>query len=557
MSDNDSSASPTRLSPQQKAAALLEDPFLVTHPDPAEDPDRARALWRTIRASMAGDISAVLAELDADPTLINAEFFYASPLVFAAKEGHTELAATLLDRGANPSCVGWWGEEPIVKMAEDRGHLETARTIQRAIDTGHAPDDANTIIALIEAGDHAALAARLADDPESARLRDRQGTTGLHKASELGDENAVDLLLRAGADANEPDGRYHMRPIDWAIWKPSFSRVDRWQLVDRLCRAGAVDTVEIVAARGDGERVREMVMRDPTSANFESPFGMTPKAAAAQNGDTELLRWLLDHGADATRLEGPWSYALWVAVANNDLPVAELLLKNGADPNRYGLESSGTPAWLAEYTGKPAGRDAAMVELVTRFGGFDHSLTKPEYVIHRHATHPDDPRLPEEYVWLKDDDELFETLRRLDVPMPSVITLCQTYLWRSYDILQRMLEAGLDPNLPNYLLMTPLHAVAAPRHNFTFVNPIANEEDNARKARLLVEFGADVDAIEVYHDATPLGWAAKFGSVVMARCLLSLGADPNHAGAPWARPIEFARRADDDAMVDVIEAAIR
>ena len=545
------------LTPERKAQALLEDPFLVTHPHPAEDPVRARALWRTIRAAMAGDRAAVLTELDQDPTLVNAEFFYASSLVFAAKEGHTDLAMALLERGANPSCVGWWGEEPIVKMAEDRGHADTALTIRRAIEAGHAPDEADAIISLIETGDRAALATRLADDPGVAMLRDRQGTAGLHKAIELGDADAVELLLRAGADVNEPDGRYSMRPIDWAIWKPSFSRVDRWDLVDRLVQAGANATVEIMAARQDDNRVREMVAQDPETVNFESPFGMTPKAAVAQNNDPELLAWLLANGADATRLEGPWAYALWIAVANNDLTIAELLLRNGADPNRYGLESSGTPAWLAEYTGKPGGRDPAMVELLTRYGGDDHSQTKTEYVIARHQSNPDDPRLSEEYVWLKDDGDLFATLRRLDVPMPRVITLCQTYLWRSYDTLRRLLEEGLDPNLPNYLRMTPLHAVAAPRHNFTFANPIADEEGSAEKARLLVEYGADIDAVELYHDATPLGWAAKFGSVVMAKCLLELGADPTRAGAPWAQPLEFAKRADDDAMVDVIEAALR
>ncbi len=545
------------LTPEQKAQALLEDPFLVTHPHPAEDPVRARALWRTIRAAMAGDQAAVLTELDQDPTLVNAEFFYASPLVFAAKEGHTDLAMALLQRGANPSCVGWWGEEPIVKMAEDRGHADTAGMIRRAIAAGHAPDQADAIITLIEAGDHATLATRLAEDPAAAKLHDRQGTSGLHKAVERGDAIAVDLLLSAGADVNEPDGRYGMRPIDWAIWKPSFSRVDRWDLVDRLVHAGANETVEIMAARRDGDRVRQTASEDPESVNHESSFGMTPKAAAAQNGDHELLAWLLDNGADATRLEGPWAYALWIAVANNDLRIAEQLLQRGADPNLYGLESSGTPAWLAEYTGKPGGRDPAMVELITRYGGADHSQTKPEYVIARHESNPDDPRLSEEYVWLKDDGDLFETLRRLDVAMPRVITLCQTYLWRSYDILRRLLEEGLDPNLPNYLRMTPLHAVAAPRHNFTFANPIADEEGSAEKARLLVQYGADVDAIELYHDATPLGWAAKFGSVVMAKCLLDLGADPTLAGAPWAQPLEFARRADNDAMIEVIEAALR
>ena len=552
----DAQTSLVDLSPAQKARALLEDPFLVTHPHHGEDADQVRALWRTMRAAMADDRPAVLRELDQRPELVTLEFFYAAPIIFAAKEGHTALVEILLDRGANPSCVGWWGEEPVLAMAEERGHHETARVIKRAIERGHAPDEASRLMELVEGRDHDALQKHLAEATDAGALRDRSGTSALHKAVELADATAVGLLIEAGAHVDEPDGRYHMRPIDWAIWQPNFSRVDHWDIVDQLAAAGATVTIEVAAARRDAARVHELVAADRDAVNFASPFGMTVKAAAAQNGDIELLRWLLDHGADASLGEGPWAYTLWIAVWNNNLEMAELLLEHGAKPNQYGLESSGTPAWVAAWDGKPSGRDPQMIELLIRYGGEDHSLGKTESLIVRHEENPDDARLAEEYVWVAWEDTLLDELLRREVPMPNVITLCQTYLFAGIELMERLLAAGLDPNLPNYLRMTPLHAMAAPRHNFTFANPLKDEEASAQKAELLVRYGADLNAIELYHDATPLGWAAKFGSAVMVECLLGLGADPALAGAPWATPLAFAERSGNDAIVRTLRAAL-
>ena len=118
--------------------------------------------------------------------------------------------------------------------------------------------------------------------------------------------------------------------------------------------------------------------------------------------------------------------------------------------------------------------------------------------------------------------------------------------------LGKRLENGLDPNLPNYLRMTPLHALAAPRHNLTFANPLRDEQGSVEKAKLALTYGADINAIELFHDATPLGWAAKFGSLTMARFLLEAGADPQLAGAPWAEPVAMAQRGGYTEIADLL-----
>ena len=55
------------------------------------------------------------------------------------------------------------------------------------------------------------------------------------------------------------------------------------------------------------------------------------------------------------------------------------------------------------------------------------------------------------------------------------------------------------------------------------------------KARLLLEHGAEIDAVDDEYRSTPLGFAARWGQTAMVAWLLERGADPNRAGASGAR----------------------
>jgi ankyrin repeat protein len=62
------------------------------------------------------------------------------------------------------------------------------------------------------------------------------------------------------------------------------------------------------------------------------------------------------------------------------------------------------------------------------------------------------------------------------------------------------------------------------------------------KARLLLDHGAEIDAVDDEFRSTPLGFAARWGQRGMVRLLLDRGADRRLAGAEWAGPAAWARR---------------
>ena len=75
----------------------------------------------------------------------------------------------------------------------------------------------------------------------------------------------------------------------------------------------------------------------------------------------------------------------------------------------------------------------------------------------------------------------------------------------------------------------------------TLLHDMAQKGDIA-KARLLLDHGADINAVDEEYRSTPLGLAARWGQRKMAAFLLERGADPNKAGAAGSPPLAWAQK---------------
>jgi hypothetical protein len=123
---------------------------------------------------------------------------------------------------------------------------------------------------------------------------------------------------------------------------------------------------------------------------------------------------------------------------------------------------------------------------------------------------------------------MIEMLMRYSASVPDVSKWgAWYYLWH-YDIAAHLLDSGMDPDHMNCHHTTVLHDMAY--------------QGDIRKAALLLDHGADVNAIDEEFQSTPLGLAARWGHRAMAALLLERGADPNAAGRPWATPMEWAKK---------------
>lgn len=121
-----------------------------------------------------------------------------------------------------------------------------------------------------------------------------------------------------------------------------------------LARRPALDIFE-AAAVGDAERMRALLTKDPSLANAWSPDGFFPLGLAAFFKRPAVAKVLLAAGADPNMASRPARFTpLHSAVADDaGTDVTELvrmLLDVGADPNARSA-TDGTPLHTAAFTG--------------------------------------------------------------------------------------------------------------------------------------------------------------------------------------------------------------
>jgi ankyrin repeat protein len=185
--------------------------------------------------------------------------------------------------------------------------------------------------------------------------------TELFTAIKDGDRAAVERLLerdRGLADARDESG---LSPILAALYR------GETEIATAILRRGPKLTVFEAAAAGDAARVREIVERDRAQANTVAPDGYSPLGLAAFFKRREVVRYLLDAGADPLPASRQGGFTpLHSAVASDagavDVEIVGLLLAKGADPNAKS-QSGSTPLHTVGFTG-----DRASLDLLLKHG---------------------------------------------------------------------------------------------------------------------------------------------------------------------------------------------
>jgi len=506
-------------------------------------------------AARAGDLKHIRLSIARAPGLALVEYNYTPPIHFAVREGHLAIVKLLIERGADLAYRSYPFQDSLLTIAEDHEHADVITLLRRQIEQRYKlATGIRVIIEAADAGDLDKVSAELQRDRSLAAAANDTGDTALHHAARRRNLAIVQALIDAGADPDPIRGDGY-RPIHLALMSNFVAGgpvADGRAIAELLLVRDARYTMYLAALVGDDEFTRRTLARDRSAANEEDTNHHRPLSAAARRGDLEMVRLLLEHGADPLAPEegAPRGQALWNAVYYDRRDIAELLLERGADPNGM-VESSGTPMDMARD--KPA-----VLELLRAHGG-----REPHDHRHQIGRAIDERRLADAERLiaatpgiLNDDDwgdgvlagpanagdhEVLEFLIRLGARVPPVSKWAPYYHFKHERTAAFLLEHGMDANHMNWHRLTLLHHMAA--------------EGEIGKARLLLDHGARIDAIDEEYRSTPLGLAARRNQLTMVELLLSRGADVHRAGMPWATPLAWAVKKGHDAVAGRLRAA--
>jgi ankyrin repeat protein len=85
-------------------------------------------VWAMFRACLAGDLATVERLVGKDKTLVRCQHAYRTPLYFAVRENRLEVAAFLLERGADP--FGLALNDSLLQICTDRGYGDMASLLE-------------------------------------------------------------------------------------------------------------------------------------------------------------------------------------------------------------------------------------------------------------------------------------------------------------------------------------------------------------------------------------------------------------------------------------------
>jgi ankyrin repeat protein len=276
-----------------------------------------------------------------------------------ARTGNVKAAQLLVSKGATVDAREKWGGQTALMWASARRHppmmefliskgadvnaRSTVRDYQRHVTAEGRPKslDSGGLTPLLYAARENCMACVdvLVKSKADINLPDPDGVSPLLVAIMNANWDLAKQLIDAGADINQWD-IYGETPLYIAL--NSRTRLDGGRAsIDPINKTTGTEIVKLILARGANPNT-QLLFRPANLNGATNTRGATPLIRAANNGDLEMVKLLLEHGADATINMGDRQTPIHAVLSGRSteqqaVELIRILHKAGADVNVVAL----------------------------------------------------------------------------------------------------------------------------------------------------------------------------------------------------------------------------
>ena len=257
-----------------------------------------------------------------------------TPLHLAIYHMSLQAVQLFLDHGANVTLRNDKGQA-ILHQASQHGHPDIIQLILSRVNADAVDKDGSTPLHLAASeAEELSGAQLLLDHGANLGLRNKQGQTALHLASQRGRLDFMELLLNRGAIVDVPDND-GFTPLHLTI-----SKVER-RAAELLLKHGAdIDlqnnkrqTALHLALQHSHPNIIPLLLENGANVDAQDDVGSTPLHQAISRADVEQSRveLLLDRCPNINLRNNKGQTALHLASQHGRINIMRLLLVNGAD----------------------------------------------------------------------------------------------------------------------------------------------------------------------------------------------------------------------------------
>lgn len=399
------------------------------------------------------------------------------------------------------------------KGGDVEGARKTLRQYPELTTIGHwdgrSFEGGNVLLDVAKEDGTPAMATLLVQAGAKVNSANKLSVTPLMVAAASGNLGVARVLLDNGADVNQ-----HPAHGPGALHEALIH--GHHELADTLVKAGANADLFVWSAMGDLEKVKPLLIKDPSCGSRPDGWGRTPLAYAAATGQVEMAKLLFRYGvSDAPSSAWQQDWAVHWAARGRQWPMVELLLKAGTDPNAVG-QYGDTLAHIAVEL-----KSTELIDIAARYNtNLNLVDTRGLAALHLAVTE----NLPEIV------ERLIQRGAKIEVTSDVDRSPCGPFMGEpprdtplhlaaeaaNARMAALLLERGASVNARDERGRTPLHMALTPREN---------QAESRKVVELLLRAGAEVNARDS-DQKTPLDLAVSSGDEASTRMLRADGAQP-------------------------------